>query len=86
MSITLAQLLKYLIFTIIKQSEMIKLLKNLPPQYLLMGIIFFITLPACRTKEGCAASQKSYVNNMEKKSNGGKSNLFSKSMRKKMKK
>jgi hypothetical protein len=49
-------------------------------------MIFFITLPACKTKEGCAASQKGYVNNMEKTSKGGKSNLFSKSMRKKMKK
>jgi hypothetical protein len=49
-------------------------------------MIFLATLPACKTKEGCAASQKSYVNSMEKSSKRGKSNLFSKSMRKKIKK
>lgn len=64
---------------------MFKIIKNIPPQYLLFFFVFSITLPSCKTKEGCAASQKSYVGNMDKKKKG-KSNLFPKDMRKKMKK
>jgi hypothetical protein len=61
------------------------------PQYLLSkwalsaafcGIVA-LTLPSCKVKEGCPT--KDYTNTMEKSNKRGKSNLFDKNMRKKMK-
>ena len=55
------------------------------PQYLLVLFLVAATLPACRVKEGCAASQKGYTNNMERTKKRGKTSLFPKSVTKKMK-
>jgi hypothetical protein len=64
----------------------IKRIKNTPPQYLLLFFVFFTTLPACKTKEGCTADQKkAFTNNMESTKKRGKTTLFSKTMRKRMK-
>ncbi len=49
-------------------------------------LIFFLAmtaLPACKVKEGCPT--KGFTNTMEKTTKHGKSNLFDKKMRKKMK-
>jgi hypothetical protein len=49
-------------------------------------LIFFVAitaLPACKVKEGCPT--KGFTNTMEKTTKHGKSNLFDKKMRKKMK-
>lgn len=66
----------------------ISVFKNMTPQYRLLGIfIFFLSftvLPSCKVKEGCPT--KSFTNNMENTSKRGKSNLFDKKMRKKVKK
>ncbi len=43
-----------------------------------------MALPACKTKSGCPTS--GFTNSMEKNTKGGKSQLFPKTMRKKMKK
>ena len=55
------------------------------PQYLLAFFLFIVILPACRVKEGCAANQKSYTNNMERTKKRGKTSLFPKSISKKIK-
>ncbi|NJN33644.1 MAG: hypothetical protein HC817_04720 [Saprospiraceae bacterium] len=52
----------------------------------LLFALFTTPLQSCKTKEGCSASQKKYINNMDKTTKRGNSNLFSKDMRKKMKK
>lgn len=57
-----------------------------PPQYILAFFLLTTILPACRVKEGCAASQKGFTNNMEKSKKHGKTSLFPKSMAKKIKK
>lgn len=65
---------------------------SIPPQYkasnwlliALVGCLYFFTLSACKVKEGCPT--KDYTNAMEKNTKRGKSNLFDKSMRKKVKK
>ena len=63
-------------------------LKNTFPQSRMLGIaIFFLlftSLPACKVKEGCPT--KGFTNNMENSTKHGKSNLFDKKMRKKVKK
>lgn len=58
---------------------------GIPPQYLLAFFLFCAVLPACRVKEGCAASQKGYTNNMERSKKHGKTSLFPKSVTKKLK-
>ncbi len=58
---------------------------GVPAQYLLAFFLFAaVLLPSCRVKEGCAANQKGYTNSMSTKKRG-KTSLFSKSMKKKMK-
>ncbi|MBL7816659.1 MAG: hypothetical protein JNL70_16680 [Saprospiraceae bacterium] len=59
--------------------------KKYTPQYLLVFFLIAATLPACRVKEGCAASQRGYTNNMERTKKRGKTSLFPKSVSKKMK-
>jgi hypothetical protein len=63
----------------------------IPPQYnapkwffiaLFCGTLTLI-MPSCKVKEGCPT--KSFTNSMEKNNKRGKSNLFDKNMRKKMK-
>ncbi len=53
---------------------------------LLFGLIialFTVSLPACKTKSGCPTGD--FTNRMDsKKTKRGKSNLFDKSMRKRM--
>jgi hypothetical protein len=57
-----------------------------PPQYLLVFFLSFTSLTACRVKEGCTDDQKkAFTNNMESTKKRGKTTLFSKTMRKKMK-
>ncbi len=46
-------------------------------------ILFIVATSACKVKEGCPT--KNYTNSMEKTTKHGKSNLFDKKMRKKMK-
>lgn len=46
-------------------------------------MLFIIATSACKVKEGCPT--KNYTNSMEKTTKHGKSNLFDKKMRKKMK-
>lgn len=53
--------------------------------FLLAFFLFLTILPACRVKEGCAASQKGYTNNMERTKKRGKTTLFPKTMAKKIK-
>ncbi len=66
----------------------LSVLKNISPQLRTLGIaIFFLlftSLPACKVKEGCPT--KGFTNNMENSTKHGKSNLFDKKMRKKVKK
>ena len=63
-----------------------RLSRDFVPQYLLLFFMVFTLLPACKTKEGCTADQKkAFTNNMESSKKKGKSNLFSKTMRKRMK-
>jgi hypothetical protein len=50
--------------------------------FLLVFAIFTLSLPACRVKEGCPT--KDYTNKMEKRTKRGKSELFPKTMRKRM--
>lgn len=54
-------------------------------QYILAFFLLIAVLPACRVKEGCAASQRGFTNNMEKSKKHGKTSLFPKSMSKKIK-
>jgi hypothetical protein len=55
------------------------------PQYLLIMFLLAFTLPACKVKSGCTGAQKAaYTNSMDTKKRG-KTSLFSKSMKKKMK-
>ena len=68
----------------------IPVLKNIPRSfrmpsgaYLLAFFLAFTALPACKVKEGCPT--KGFTNTMEKTTKHGKSNLFDKKMRKKMK-
>jgi hypothetical protein len=64
----------------------IKSIKNTPPLYVLVFFLFFTSLASCKVKEGCAADQKkAFTNNMESTKKHGKTNLFSKTMRKRMK-
>ena len=58
---------------------------GMPAQYLLILFLLSATLPACRVKSGCGASQKAYTNNMERTKKHGKTSLFPKSVTKKMK-
>ena len=58
---------------------------KMAPATLLAFFLFATILPACRVKEGCAASQKGYTNNMERTKKRGKTSLFPKSMTKKVK-
>ena len=60
-------------------------LPKVPPQYLLAFFLFAAALPACRVKEGCAASQKGYTNNMERSKKHGTTSLFPKSGTRKLK-
>ena len=50
-----------------------------------MGLAFLVGLPACKVKEGCGLEEK-YNNPDMESTKRGKSNLFSKSQNKKMKK
>ncbi len=62
-----------------------------PPQYnapkwAIIAIFcgtFTLIMPSCKVKEGCPV--KDYTNTMEKSNKRGKSNLFDKNTRKKMK-
>lgn len=57
------------------------------PQWTLVAIFcstLILTLPSCKVKEGCPT--KDYTNTMDKKPKRGKTNLFDKDMRKRMKK
>jgi hypothetical protein len=67
------------------QKNMSKL-KKIQFGLFLFLLTLSLTSPACKVKEGCAASQKGYTSNMEKmKKKRGKTNLFPKDMRKRMK-
>ena len=62
-------------------------LKNTSACHLLgiaLFFCFFTILPACKVKEGCPT--KGFTNTMESTTKHGKSNLFDKKMRKKVKK
>jgi hypothetical protein len=75
--------LKYICNTIVTLSfGQFKTSKWIFAVTLLTALSF--TMPSCKVKEGCPV--KDYTNNMEKTSKRGKSNLFDKSTRKKMKK
>lgn len=65
----------------------ISVLKN-TSAFRLLGIalffVFFTILPSCKVKSGCPTS--GFTNNMDNSTKHGKSNLFDKKMRKKVKK
>ena len=70
------------------KNTFLQLLRNLAMtnRMLSIAIFFFLftSLPACKVKEGCPT--KGFTNNMENSTKHGKSNLFDKKMRKKVKK
>jgi hypothetical protein len=58
-------------------------MKNKSLLFLLAFVVFSMSLPACKVKEGCDSTR--YTSRMDsKKTKRGKSNLFDKSTRKRM--